>query len=280
MLPGRPSRTALGAARHRAVHQVLEHGAIFCDPLALAILGAEAEAAVSEARGDPTRRRLRLFIALRTRLAEDALAAAVERGVRQVVILGAGLDTYAYRGAVGEGVRVFEVDHPATQAWKRQRLAEAGILVPAHVTFAPVDFERETLAGGLAAAGLDASRPAFFTWLGVVPYLTEPAVVATLGYVASLPKGSHVVFDYANPPPPGPDPEGRFALARALAARAAAAGEPFQSHFETGDLCARLRNMGFVEIEDFAPARLAARYFPGRTSPDSDRGAHVLHAAT
>ena len=146
---GQPSRTALGAAAHRAVHQVLENGRIFSDPLALRILGQDIEAAVRDAENDPSRRRLRLFVAVRTRFAEDALTAAVARGVRQLVVLGAGLDTYAYRTTLGESLHIFEVDHPATQAWKQQRLAEAGISVPYTLTFAPVDFERETLRDGL-----------------------------------------------------------------------------------------------------------------------------------
>src|SRR5271157_3671190 len=150
MQQGKPSRTALGAAYHRAVHQVLERGAIFTDPLAVRILGADAGAALREAKNDPSRRMMRLFIAVRTRFAEDSLAAAVARGVRQLVVLGAGLDTYAFRNAFGEKLHVFEVDHPATQAWKRQRLVEAAIPVPSTLTFAAVDFEGETLAEGLS----------------------------------------------------------------------------------------------------------------------------------
>jgi methyltransferase (TIGR00027 family) len=120
---GQPSRTPRAAA----AHQILERGRIFADPLVLPILGEDAEVLVREAEGDPSRRRLRLFIAVRTRFAEDALASAVERGVRQVVVLGAGLDTFAYRNPFGDRLRIFEVDHPATQAWKRQRLADAAI---------------------------------------------------------------------------------------------------------------------------------------------------------
>jgi methyltransferase (TIGR00027 family) len=150
MEPRQASRTALGAAGHRAAHQVLERGFIFSDPLALRILGPQAEAAIDDARREPLKRGLRLFIAARTRFAEDALAGAVTRGAAQLVALGAGLDTYAYRTNLADGLRVFEVDHPATQAWKRERLAEASIPVPTALTFAPVDFERQTLADGLA----------------------------------------------------------------------------------------------------------------------------------
>ncbi len=192
-----PSRTALGAATHRAAHQVLEGGSIFRDPLACTILGRPPDEVAREASADPARRPLRLLIAARSRFAEDALADAVARGVRQAVVLGAGLDTLALRRP-GDGVRVFEVDHPATQAFKRERLAAAGLAVPDALIFAPVDFEREDLAAGLARAGFDAGAPAFFAWLGVVPYLTPAAVAGTLACIAAIP-GAEVVFDYVVP---------------------------------------------------------------------------------
>src|SRR5580700_286615 len=158
MQPGEPSRTARAAAFHRAAHQVLEYGRIFTDPLAVRILGESAETIAREAEVRPSGRRMRIFIAARTRFAEDALASAVDRGVRQLVVLGAGLDTYAYRGAMRDRLQIFEVDHPATQVWKRQRLAEADIPIPDKLTFAGVDFERETLREGLAAAGFDSAQ--------------------------------------------------------------------------------------------------------------------------
>lgn len=193
-------RTALAAAFHRAAHQAIERGAIFTDPLALGILGID-EADIRE-RVQNTEvsgsRRMRIFIAVRHRFAEDAIAAS---GSKQVVILGAGLDTFAYRQELRHsGPRVFEVDHPSTQAWKRGRLTEAGIVVPESLTFSAVDFEKETLADGLAAAGFDREAATFFTWLGVVPYLTSEAIWSTLGFIAGLPGGAQVVFDYANPP--------------------------------------------------------------------------------
>ena len=275
MQPGQPSRTALGAARHRAVHQVLERGRIFTDPLAVRILGADAEAAVRDAKNDPVQRRLRLFIAVRTRFAEDALTAAVARGVRQLVVLGAGLDTYAYRTALGESLHIFEVDHPATQAWKRQRLAEAAIPVPLTLTFAPVDFERETLADGLAAAGFDAAQQTFFTWLGVVPYLTEQAVFSTLGFIASLPGRAHVVFDYSNPPASSPSEDEYAAGRERLAARVASLGEAFKSHFETDALHDKLAALGFREVEDLGPAAIRERYFANRGAPARSRRPHL-----
>jgi methyltransferase (TIGR00027 family) len=276
MQAGTPSRTAYAAAAHRAAHQVLENGRIFSDPLASRILGEEAEAIVREASADPSRRRMRLFIAVRTRFAEDALAAAIGRGVRQVVVLGAGLDTYAYRGPSRDAVRIFEVDYPATQAWKRQRLVEAGIDVPDSLTFAPVDFERQTLAEGLTAAGFDPAQQTFFTWLGVVPYLTEQAVWSTLGFIASLPNGAHVVFDYSDPPT-SLSPEVR-AEHEKRATRVAALGEPWVNYLEADPLHARLTELGFTEIEDLGPPQIAARYFPGRSSSPPEKGGHILRA--
>ena len=280
MQQGRPSRTALGAAKHRAAHQVLERGFIFSDPLAARILGADAEVAVRDAENDPSRRVLRLFIAVRTRFAEDALAAAVARGVRQLVVLGAGLDTYAYRNALGESLRIFEVDHPATQAWKRQRLAEAAIPVPRTLTFAPVDFERETLVDGLTAAGFDPAQQTFFTWLGVVPYLTEQAAFSTLGFIASLPGGAHVVFDYGNPPASIAGQDEYAAVRESLAARVASLGEAFRSHFETDVLHAKLKSLGFREVEDLGPALIWERYFANRGGSSPDRGGHIVRATT
>jgi methyltransferase (TIGR00027 family) len=274
---GQPSRTALGAATHRAAHQILEHGRIFFDPLAVRILGTDPETIAREAEEHPSRHRMRLFIAVRTRFAEDALAVAVEGGVSQTVVLGAGLDTYAYRGAMRDRLRVFEVDHPATQAWKRQRLADAAIPPPSSLTFAPVDFERQTLADGLAAAGFDPGEQTFFTWLGVVPYLTEEAIWSTLGFIASLPNGAHVVFDYSDPP------ESLSGEARAFhdtrAAHVATLGETWLTYFEAPQLRDRLLALGFSGIEDLGPPQISARFFPDRSDPPA-RGGHILRATT
>ena len=278
MQTGQPSRTALGAAGLRAAHQVLDGAAIFADPLAVRILGDEADALVRDAANDVSRQRLRWFIAIRSRIADDALALAVKRGIRQLVVLGAGLDTTAYRAPPAGGLRIFEVDHPSTQAWKRERLAEAGIAPPAALSFVPVDFERETLAGSLSAAGLDPDQQTFFTWLGVVPYLTEQAVFSTLGYIAGLPGGAHVVFDYVNPSASIVE-EGRRAAHEALAALVAAIGETIQCHFDSEALRAQLTKLGFRDVEDLGPAEIGARFFPGR-AVSSGGGAHVLRATT
>jgi methyltransferase (TIGR00027 family) len=262
METGQPSRTALSAARHRAAHQVLEGGEILADPLALRILGLPADELA-----DAPRRGLRLFIAARSRFAEDALAAAVRRGVRQAVVLGAGLDTFAYRNP-HPSLRVIEVDHPATQAWKRDRLAAAGIAVPASVSYAGVDFEKETLE-------LKLDGPAFFFWLGVVPYLTAAGFAETLGFVAAG-EGNEVVFDYAQSP--ARMPAERRAALEDRAARVARIGEPWLTYFEPAEIAGGLTGRGFREIEDLGPSALAARFF-GRTDvPPDTAGGHVLRA--
>ncbi len=278
MQRAQPSRTALAAAAHRAAHQVLEQARLFYDPLALRILGPDAMAMVHEAAEHLSSRRMRVFIALRTRFAEDALAQAAGRGVRQLVVLGAGLDTYAYRSPFGARLRIFEVDHPATQAWKREKLAEAGIAAPEWLTFVPIDFEQETLAGGLASVGFDPTQQTFFTWLGVVPYLTEQSILGTLGYIAAVTGGAHVVFDYSDPPESF-DPQLR-AYHDGRAARVAELGEAWISHFAPAYLHAKLSGLGFTEIEDLGPRQIASRYFPNRPAAAPEAGGHILRAST
>ncbi len=237
------SRTALGAARHRAVHQVVEGGSVFRDPLAVGLLGLP-EAELREHAHDW---RMRFFICARQRYAEDVLADAVAQGVGQLVVLGAGLDTFGYRNPYPE-LRVVELDHPATQAWKRERLAAAGIEVPAHVTHAPIDFERDALDDVLAAA-VDTSRPVLFWWLGVTPYLTLEAITATLRTLGSLAHAA-VVLDHGAPNPDATE-EAR-AWTQARAERVAALGEPWITRFVPDDLARLLSECGFehTHLED------------------------------
>src|SRR3954468_10373026 len=166
MQTGQPSRTALGAARLRAAHQVMDKASILADPLALRILGDDIEVSLDHARTHTSGPRMRWFIASRSRIAEDALNVAVDAGATQLVVLGAGLDTLAYRTPLAGRLRIFEVDFPATQARKRDMLAAAGIAVPDTLTYVGVDFERETLAEALDEAGFVATRRSFFSWLG------------------------------------------------------------------------------------------------------------------
>ncbi len=272
---GQPSRTALGAAAHRAAHQLLDHSRVFHDPLALKILGQGAQTVAAQALADPDRGALRLFIAARSRFAEDALGLAAKRGVRQLVVLGAGLDTFAYRNPHAS-LRVFEVDHPATQAWKRQRLDAAGIEVPSSLRFAAVDFETIGLAEGLARAGFDASAFAFFSWLGVVVYLSEPAIFETLGFIAGLPPDSEVVFSYSDPP--GSMPAAQAAAYRRRAARVEAFGEPWRTQFEPAVLHARLAALGFGEIEDLDPTEVGILYFGAPADTPARKGGHLIRA--
>ncbi len=265
-----PSRTALGVAVHRAVHQILEEGRVFCDAFASPILGPDANALIAE-RSGPQHRQIRLFVAARSRFAQDSLAAAMARGIAQVVVLGAGLDTTALRNP---GAAVFEVDHPLTQKWKRQQLARMGISMPANLRFAPVDFERQKLSDGLVAAGYDAHKPTFFLWLGVVPYLTRDAIETTPEFAGSIPD-AEIVFDYAEPLENW-RPEDRD-RAMALAERVAALGEPFLSHFEPAEMAGLLHSKGFGEIEDMGSREIGARFFGQPNRPEKP-GGHVLRA--
>jgi methyltransferase (TIGR00027 family) len=277
MQTGQPSQTARGAAAYRAVHQTLDGGIIFRDPFALGILDDETRATLDEVAGNPSLRPMRLFIAARSRFSEDMMAACVARGVRQVVMLGAGLDTFSLRNPyAGQGVRVFEVDYPATQGWKRERLMQAGLAIPSSLTFAPVDFERQSLAEGLVAAGFRADRPAFFQWLGVTMYLTHEAVATTLDFIAGVPE-SEVVFDYAEPFENYP--ADRRAVIMAIAEGAAARGEPWLSFFNPPGLAEILHNKGFETVEDLGLAELVERFYGDlkqgiRIGP----GGHVVRA--
>lgn len=264
MRNGRPSLTAQRVALSRAAHQLYDHPKLLDDPIALRIIGAQcAEELRAHRRRFDARfaRYLRAFVVARSRIAEDALAAAVGRGVRQYVVLGAGLDTLAYRNPYP--LRVFEVDHPATQAWKRRQLSAAEISLPPSLTLVPVDFETQPLARALHEAGLRADEPTFFSWLGVSMYLTRTAVLATLKRVASSPEGSGIVFDYAVPP--ASVSLVRRLVLRALLRRLAAIGEPWKAVFDPHELAAELYSLGFTHSEDFGPAELNARFFRDRS---------------
>ncbi|MGW6929721.1 class I SAM-dependent methyltransferase [Lentzea sp. NPDC054927] len=262
---GGPSRTALVTAYARAYHQIADRPRIFTDPLAARLLGYATEelpklgtAATDRLGGAVTDRFRRLFFASRARFAEDAVAGAVAAGVRQVVILGAGLDTFAYRNPHRD-LRVFEVDHPATQAWKRERLATTGIDSPETLTFVPVDFESQTLATELEAAGFSRTDPAVFVWLGVVYYLTPDAVHATLAYIADQAQPVEVVFDYLR----SATTDAERAHQRARADRLAAVGEPLFSYFTPDGIAAQLRALGFTGVEDHSAPDLIVGYLGG-----------------
>jgi methyltransferase (TIGR00027 family) len=258
---GRASMTARAVASRRAAHQILDSPIVLEDPIAVPILGPEFFADPVR-HADPRARAFRAFMVARSRYTEDNLAAAVAAGVTQYVILGAGLDTFAYRNPF-PNLRVFEVDFPATQEFKRTMLRDAAIHEPASLTYVPLDFEHQTLASGLAEVGLDTGCAAYFSWLGVVPYLTLPAFRSTIDLIAAMPAGSGVTFDYALAPEEL-SPKMR-AAGKSLAARVAAAGEPFQLFFRTEQLENELMSAGFQRIQQLDHLDLNDRYFTGRT---------------
>ena len=261
-----PSRTALRVALRRAAHQL--HDAkplVFEDSLAVRILGKEHYEEVKRTPDSvkrPFSAALRAFMVVRARLAEDVLGAGVrELGVRQYLVLGAGLDTFACRNPYAE-VRVFEVDHPATQAWKRKMLVGAGIVAPESARFVAVDFEKDSLRGRLKAAGFDERVPTVTAWLGVVPYLTTEGFRATMRLLARFTAGSEVVFDYSQPREALPPVE--QLMHDSLSARVALAGEPFQLFFTPEKLAEELEWLGMRVVEDLDSTAMTARYLAGR----------------
>jgi methyltransferase (TIGR00027 family) len=276
-----PSQTAIQVALCRAAHQLYDRPKVLDDPLALRILGpggALALLAASPVHFSAPARQWRAFLVARSRIVEDELALAVQRGVRQYVVLGAGLDTFACRNPYPAAkLQVFEVDKPATQAFKRERLADAGIVLPPSVHFVPVDFEGHALAARLRRAGFDADEPAFFSWLGVSMYLSAPAVMQMLGLVAASPKGSAIVFDYLVPLASLGSVE-RWS-AQATGAMVALAGEPWRSHFDPVALAKALRGLGFSQLNDMDARHINMRFFnKPRTSLQAGPVTRVMHA--
>ncbi len=228
------SLTARRVAMMRAAHQILDSPKVFEDPIALDIIDhQDVSEILSEKRKFKTRLHsyLRAIVIARSKFVEDELSDAINRGVRQYVILGAGLDTFAYRNPYSnDGLKVFEVDHPATQELKRRQLDAAKIPIPETLTFAPIDFENQVLADQLREAGFKTDEPSFFSWLGVTMYLNQETMMATMNYISSsTPSGSEIIFDYAVPP--SLQNFLRRFVFRLMARKVAAAGEPWQSFF-------------------------------------------------
>jgi methyltransferase (TIGR00027 family) len=274
-----PKPSALSVATLRAAHQLLDAPLVLDDPLALKILGAEDESALRANPGQHDNhmaRALRTSVVVRSRLAEDEWEKAAAKGVGQYVILGAGLDTYAYRTSHRTG-HIFEVDLPETQRWKRDRLESFGIRIPDYLTYVPIDFERSTLAQALLKAGFRSDTPAFFSWLGVVFYLEESAVMDTLGFISSCAPGSAVVFDYIIPPSDMTQVEriGFETLSSALARR----GERMKTFLDPAELAGKLLSMGFSVANSFGPDQLNERYLSGRRDGlRLGRSARLMHA--
>jgi methyltransferase (TIGR00027 family) len=199
------------------------------------------------------------WTSLRARFVEDAVEQALAAGIRQYAILGAGLDSFAYRRReLVTRVRVFEVDQPDSQEWKRTRLDELQVEIPPSLVFVSLDFERETLDDALRRVGFDETQPAFFSWIGVTMYLGFEAVEQTLRSVASLARGTRIVLTYDVPASAlrGMQREVRDAISRVVSQL----GEPFVTAFEPPEIEALLLRVGFQDIAHYSPTDLVAQY--------------------
>jgi methyltransferase (TIGR00027 family) len=255
------SNTAMMAICIRAGHQSLDADPkIQVDPISVAFERQLDNSSRNSFLSAEALQLARSVMVVRSRYAEDVL----EEVRAPFVILGAGFETFAYRQpAFAKDLAIYEVDHPATQAAKRELLERAGIAVPANLRWCPIDFETTRLREALVAAGFDFDRPAVISWLGVMQYLTRPAIRATLEFVQSLAKGTALVFSFLLPEHElsGTDHE----LMTTFAAAAAARGEPVLSCFQVNELLDWLSEFGFHSFELFGPQQAGERYFQGRT---------------
>ncbi|WP_026785156.1 class I SAM-dependent methyltransferase [Pleomorphomonas koreensis] len=273
---GFPMQTSQVTAAIRAAHQTHDDGRVFRDPFAEDILGPEAAPLTMGLPGVPGYHVLRFLMPARSRYAEDALAEAVERGCRQMVILGAGLDTFSLRNPYRRlGLAVFEVDRAAAQADKRRRLLRLGPHLPAGLSLVPAEIGGGDLAAALSAAGWRADQPTFFEMLGVAVYLPVATTLDLLRFIAGLPR-SEVVLDYTVPPH-SQSPEGR-AVTEAMTAELAASGEPWVGFFEPAELAAALRQIGLSDVEDLDIQALRHRYLGEPAAGGGEWGSHVVRA--
>lgn len=259
-----PDNTAVRVALWRALHVLADAPPhVFEDRFGLALVDPDDD--WRERRDmSPFTRPFRASIVARARFVEDLLDEQVTRGVTQYVILGAGLDTFAQRRPeLGVRLRVFEVDEPKTQAWKRQRLTELGHGVPSFLRFVPVDFERgDAWLERLAAAGFDAKQPTLATSMGVSMYLSKEAIASTLRDVASFAAGSTLVMSFMLPIELT-EPEMRPGI-EAAARGARANGTPWVSFFKPEEMLALAREAGFRAVRHVSADALTERYFSGR----------------
>lgn len=274
---GTPSSTALVVAALRAAHQTHDDGRVFRDPYAEDMLGPEGAPLMMGLPIVPGYRVMRFFMAARSRYADDALAEAVDRGCRQVVVLGAGLDTLGLRNPYRSiGLHVFEVDHPATQADKHRRLLRFGPRLPTSLSLVPAVFGETDLAAALTTAGWKANEPTFFQMLGVLVYLPAATRQALFAFIADLPT-SEVLLDYTTPPE-SQSPEGR-AITVAQMAEAAKVGEPWLGLMAPAAIAREFSDLGLSDIEDLDLQTLRQRYLgERRIEGAADFGLHVLHA--
>lgn len=291
------SRTAISGAFVRAYHFAHDNQKIFADPLAhLLVTPTERESfetlyidALANVRpevvassvdrttlvGHALRASVSAAVFLaRARYIEDRLAEAIGRGVWQYVVIGAGLDTYAFRQPAGAGLQVFELDHPGTQSLKRKRLADAGLVTPAHLHFVAADLERESVAAALERTRFDVGTPTLFAWPGVTMYLTRNAINGTLRSIRSIAAAdSELIFDYLEADAFTPDKVSD--RLRRLMEAVRVMGEPMLSGFEAATLRSELSALGFELIEDLSPPVLQELYFQDRS--DGFRAAEHFH---
>lgn len=264
MIAGEPSRTAKIVAATRAAHLRYDPPPhLLEDPIGARLLGDEAEALIAmHADGAPwILLENRLFLPFRGRFAEDLIERAYADGVRQLVILGAGLDTFAWRRPARlAGLRIFEVDHPATQGWKRAQLAALGLEPPEGLAFVECDFETRSVPESLAATDYRGDLPAIVTWMGVVYYLPKSTVERALAELAGLlAPGSAVVLDYQLPL------ETLSQRYRDVFPQQSAflsnAGEPQVNRYRPEELAETARAAGFGRVELPTRRALFERYF-------------------
>lgn len=277
----RSSETAVLAAMLRAAHLLLDEAPwILRDEFAGRFIGFEtADSLLLTLRTveDGLRRRFkadvvdvwmqstRAYMALRSRFAEDELADAIARGVSQYVILGSGFDSFAYRRRDLEGsLLIYEVDHPATQDRKKTRIRELGIRTPSHLTLVSVDFEQDILLERLRASGYSMEKPAFFSLLGVISYLSEEAIFRTLSQIARSTAGSEVVLNYMVPVGMLSHEHDREVVGMTEAITAER-GEPLRSYFRPDRLLALVRDAGFNQVRDIGAQEINARYVSDRS---------------
>ena len=275
------SRTGELTAVMRAIHQTAdEEPKILADSIAprLVDTAGEDDEWLTAILGHPFAKQWRAGFLIRNRYAEDCLAECVERGLQQYAILGAGLDTFAFRQPPwATSLCIYEIDHPATQRWKCDRLAAASIAIPPNVKFVPIDFERMALADALGAVNFDFGSRAFCSWLGVTQYLSPVAISEMLEFVLSLPRASEIVFSFIVPLETLSGVEAE-ALAMAVY-KSAEVGEPWLTTFRADDLKAQLQAMGFSDVIHLTPEETHDRYLKNRRDGlKARRGEQLIRA--
>lgn len=257
--------TMLGSAIRRAQHQLLDRPLVLDDPVVLDLVpeARDANLLAAAAGSDLGATLLRAMFVMRSRFAEDRLARAVERGGRQYVIIGAGLDTFPWRQpSFGRDLKIFAVDHPASLAMTRDLLREKAFEMPANLTYVPADLRQQAIMEQLAAGGFDDSRTTFCSLLGVTQYIDRRAVDDLLRFALGLKAGSELVLSFV---PPDDEIEGiDLEVAGRSAERAASVGEPWICRMRPSEILKQLSHLGFGDVFHMTPELAQARYFTGR----------------